>query len=93
MPRRHTGLVVGKDFQPPIGGDPLDWCYLTVDISDEERITVRIRREQIGRAGLGDVVAFRRPRKADHPVPRIERLGTDPGLLPPVKPSPHIPHY
>jgi hypothetical protein len=89
MPK-HTGLVVGKDFQPPDGGNPLDWCYLTVDLSDDERITVRISREQVDRTGLGDVVAFRRPRNAEHPVARIERLGTDPGLLPPVEPAPDI---
>ena len=88
MPKRHTGLVVGKDFRPPDGAQPLDWCYLTIDLSEEERISVRLRREQVGRADVGDVVAFRRPRATDHPVPRLVRLGSDPRLLPPVeKPS------
>jgi hypothetical protein len=85
MPKRHTGLVVGKDFRPPDGAEPLDWCYLTLDISDEERISVRIRRDYVDTTGLGDVVVFKEPRNPDHPVPRIRRIGTDPGLLPPVK--------
>lgn len=85
MSKRHTGIVVGKDFDPPEGGQPLDWCFLTVDLSDEERISVRIRRDQVRKAEVGDVVAFRRPRDPAHPVPRVVRLGTDPTLLPPVK--------
>lgn len=85
MPKRHTGLVIGKDFHPPEGAQPLDWCYLTVDISDDERISVRIRRDQVSRADVGDVVVFRRPRYISHPVPRVTRVGSDPGLLPPVK--------
>ena len=85
MPKRHTGLVVGKDFRPPEGAQPLDWCYLTVDISDDERISVRIRRDQVMRAGVGDVIAFRPPRDSNHPVPRLTRLGSDPALLPPVQ--------
>jgi hypothetical protein len=85
MPRRHTGLVVGKDFRPPEGAEPLDWCYLTVDLSDDERISVRIRRDHVDSTDLGDVVVFKEPRNADHPVPRIRRLGSDPGLLPPVR--------
>ncbi len=85
MPKRHTGLVIGKDFHPPEGAQPLDWCYLTVDISDDERISVRIRRDQVPRADVGDVVIFRKPRDVSQPVPRVTRLGSDPGLLPPVK--------
>ncbi len=85
MPKRHTGLVVGKDFRPPEGHQPMDWCYLTVDISDEERVTVRIKRDQVTRADIGDVVVFRQPKGADHPVPRITRVGSDPSLLPPVR--------
>ncbi len=85
MPKRHTGLVVGKDFNPPEGAQPLDWCFLTVDISDDERISVRIRRDQVSRADVGDVVVFRKPRDTSQPVPRVTRLGSDPGLLPPVK--------
>ncbi|HUF16058.1 MAG TPA: hypothetical protein VMQ46_09205 [Acidimicrobiia bacterium] len=85
MPKRHTGLVVGKDFRPPEGAQPLDWCYLTVDISDDERISVRVRRDQVSRADVGDVVVFRRPRDSDHPVHRVIRLASDPSLLPPVE--------
>jgi hypothetical protein len=84
MPKRQKGLVVGKDFRPPPGGDPLDWCCLTVDVSDQERISFRIRRDQVPRAEVGDVVVFRLPRDADHPV-RITRVGSDPSLLPPVQ--------
>lgn len=85
MPKRHTGLVIGKDFRPPEGAEPMDWCYLTVDLSDEERVSVRIRRDQVPRADVGDVVAFRQPRVAEHPVSRVTRLGSDPSLLPPVR--------
>lgn len=85
MPRKHTGLVVGKDFLPPEGHDPLDWCFLTVDISDEERLSVRVRRDQVSRAEVGDVVVFRLPRDSAHPVSRVTRLASDPRLLPPVR--------
>lgn len=85
MAKRHTGLVVGKDFRPPDGAQPLDWCFLTVDISDEQRISVRIRRDQVSKADVGDVVALRVPRSERSPVPRVRRLGSDPRLLPPVR--------
>lgn len=85
MPKRHKGLVVGKDFRPPDGGEPLDWCYLTVDISDEERISVRVRREQVSNADIGDIVVFRRPRNVDHAASQVRRVSSDPGLLPPVE--------
>ncbi len=85
MPKRHTGLVVGKDFRPPSGAQPLDWCYLTVDISHDERISVRIRRDHVAGANVGDLVVFRRPRNADHPVPRVTRVASNPSLLPPVE--------
>ena len=88
MPKRHTGLVVGKDFHPPEGEQPLDWCYLTVDLTDDERISVRIRRDQVPRADVGDVVIFRRPRDITQPVPRVNRVISDPSLLPPVDWSP-----
>ena len=85
MPKRHTGLVVGKDFRPPEGSHPLDWCYLTVDVSDHDRISVRITRDQVDKADIGDVVQFRRQRTAAHPVPRVTRLYSDPALLPPIR--------
>lgn len=84
MSKRHTGLVVGKDFRPPEGARPIDWCYLTIDLSDDERTTVRISRDQVPKADVGDVVAFRQPR-GENPVQRVVRLGSDPGLLPPVR--------
>ncbi len=84
MSRRHTGLVVGKDFLPPDGGQPLDWCFLTIDLSDDERISVRIRRDDVKRADVGDVVKFRRPRDTTDTVPRLVRVASDPSLLPPV---------
>ena len=82
MPKQ-TGLVVGKDFRAPEGRQPLDWCYLTIDLSDEARISIRIKRDQVSRADVGDVVVFRRPRDADHPT-GVKRIASDPSLLPPV---------
>jgi hypothetical protein len=84
MSKRQTGLVVGKDFRPPTGAQPLDWCYLTVDVSDQERVSVRIRRTQVSRADVGDVVVFRMPRDVDHAVTRVTRVASNPSLLPPV---------
>lgn len=80
---KHTGLVVGKDFRPPEGRQPLDWCYLTVDLSDDERISIRVRRDQVKKADVGDVVVFRAPRDTDHPT-KVRRVASDPSLLPPV---------
>lgn len=82
MPK-ETGLVVGKDFRPPEGRQPLDWCYLTVDVSDDERISIRLKRDQVSRADVGDVVVFRRPRDTSHPT-GVKRVASDPSLLPPV---------
>lgn len=82
MPKT-TGLVVGKDFRPPEGRQPLDWCYLTVDLSDDERISIRVKRDQVSRADIGDVVVFRRHRDFDHPT-QVKRVASDPSLLPPV---------
>ena len=87
MPKRRTGLVVGKDFRPPRGGEPLDWCYLTVDISEEERISVRIRRTHVGKADIGDVVVFKQPRNPESPARQVKRVASDPSLLPPVEPA------
>lgn len=87
MPGRNTGLIVGKDFRPPAGAEPLEWCYLTVDTSDDERISFRIKRIHVNRAHIGDVVVFKRPRDADHPVRGLRRVASDPSLLPPVESS------
>ncbi len=84
MSKIHTGLVVGKDFRPPDGAQPLDWCYLTIDISDADRIAVRVGRDQVAKADVGDVVEFRRPRGANRPV-RVTRLFSDPAMLPEAK--------
>ena len=82
MSKRHTGLVIGKDFRPPPGAQPLDWCFLTVDLSEDDRIAVRVTRDQVEKADVGDVVQFRRPRTESHPVQRVTRLFSDPALLP-----------
>ena len=83
MAKRQTGLVVGKDFRPPDGGAALDWCYLTIDLSDDERLSVRVSRDQVNKADVGDVISFRPPR-GEHAIQRLTRLGSEPGLLPPV---------
>lgn len=85
MPKRHTGLVVGKDFRAPDGAEPLDWCYLTVDLSDEQRISIRVKRDHVNRADIGDIVVFKQPRDIDHPVRSVRRIASDPSLLPPVQ--------
>lgn len=82
MPSSQIGLVVGKDFRPLPGETSGDWCYITVDLSEEERISVRISPSHARRIGVGDVVEFRRPRSEHRPVRRLKRLATDPRLLP-----------
>jgi hypothetical protein len=87
MSKRHTGLVVGKDFRPPSGAQPRDWCYLTIDVSDEDRVAVRITRDQVDKADVGDVVQFRKPRMGTQPVARVTRLFSEPALLPAARRS------
>lgn len=82
MPKRQIGLVVGKDFRPLPGSTSGEWCYLTVDLSEDERISVRVGNDSAARIDLGDVVQFRKPRGAHRPVRRMRRLGSDPALLP-----------
>ena len=82
MPTSQIGLVVGKDFRPLPGKNSGDWCYITVDLSEEERISVRINPSHARIIGVGDVVKFRRPRLESRPVRRLKRLATDPRLLP-----------
>ena len=84
MGKRITGLVVGKEFLPPSGSSALDWCYLTVDMTDESRVSVRLSRNQVPKANVGDIVRLRRPARPTAPVRRIQRLGSDPRLLPPT---------
>lgn len=82
MPLSQVGLVVGKDFRPLPGETSGDWCYLTVDLSEAERISVRISPNHAKRVGVGDVVRFRRPRGEHRPVKALKRLASDPRLLP-----------
>lgn len=72
--RTRTGTVVGKDFRPPAGAAPDDWCYLVVDVTDQDRVAIRLHRSQVKKAGLGDRVRFRQPRRRDRPVHLIERI-------------------
>ncbi len=74
MTQRLTGLVVGKDFKPPPGASPEDWCYLVVDISDDERVSVRVERSQVDKAVLGDRVVFLQPPQSDQPIPWVRRF-------------------
>ncbi len=82
MATRHIGLVVGKDFRPLPGTTSGDWCYLTVDLSEDERISVRVSPTQAQKVGVGDVVRFRKPSRDTRPVRSVTRLGSDPALLP-----------
>ena len=82
MAKRITGLVVGKDFHPHPGTTARFDCYLTVDITEEERITVRVSPDQVNKAEVGDVVRFREPHNRHSPVHRVVRLGSDPASLP-----------
>ena len=74
MTQRLTGLVVGKHFKPPAGAPPEDWCYLVVDITDYERVSVRVERSQVDKAVLGDRVVFMQPRQSDQPVQWVRRF-------------------
>ena len=74
MTQRLTGLVVGKHFKPPAGDPPEDWCYLVVDITDDERVSVRVERSQVDKAVLGDRVVFMQPRQSDQPVQWVRRF-------------------
>lgn len=82
MPSSQVGLVVGKDFRPLPGERSGDWCFITVDLSEDERISVRLSANQAKKIGVGDVVRFRRPRGRNRPVRSLKRLASDPSLLP-----------
>ncbi len=82
MSKRQVGLVVGKDFRPPEGARPLDWCFLTID-AENERVVVRVTQQQAEHTDIGDVVRFKRPRSANHHVGRLVRLYSDPARVPP----------
>lgn len=81
MPKR-IGLVVGKDFGPMPGETSGDWCHLTIDLSEEERISVLVSPERGAKVDVGDVVRFRVPKRQHRPVRSITRLASDPRLLP-----------
>lgn len=74
MTESRTGVVVGKDFRPPEGEHLEDWCYLIVDLSHNERVSVRVGRDQIGMASLGDSIRFAAPKGPDVPVQRLVRI-------------------
>lgn len=82
MPKRHIGLVVGKDFRPLPGSSSGERCYLTIDLSEDERISVRVGNDKAASITVGDVVRFRKPRGERRPVRALTRLGSDPALLP-----------
>lgn len=74
MTQSRTGVVVGKDFRPPEGERVEDWCYLIIDLSEDERVSVRIDSNQIGKATLGDLVRFRGPAAPDTPIAGLVRI-------------------
>jgi hypothetical protein len=82
MSKRITGLVVGKDFRPHPGSPAEYDCYLTVDMTEVDRITVRVSPGQVSRAEVGDVIRFRPPNGNHSTVHRVVRLGSDPASLP-----------
>ena len=73
MARIRSGVVVGKDFRPPDGANPADWCYLIVDLSHEERVSVRLHRDKLDTAIVGDRVTFSHPRRSNTRVRFIKR--------------------
>jgi hypothetical protein len=74
LTQSRTGVVVGKDFRPPEGERVEDWCYLIIDLSEDERVSVRLDSTQIGKATLGDLVRFPAPSGPDVPVQRLVRM-------------------
>ena len=74
MSRIQTGVVVGKDFRPPEGAPPNHWCYLIVDVSDDERVAIRLHPSKVDKAVLGDRIVFSHPRNPDRRVRNVSRL-------------------
>ena len=70
----QNGLVVGKDFRPPEGTPPTDWCYLIIDIADEERVAIRLHPSRIETAVVGDRVEFSRPKRPTKRVKNVIKL-------------------
>jgi hypothetical protein len=74
MRQSRTGVVVGKDFRPPEGEHLEDWCYLIVDLSENERVSLRVDRSQLAKASVGDSVRFAAPNGPDVPVQSLVRI-------------------
>lgn len=70
----HNGVVVGKDFRPPAGDSPADWCYLIIDIADDERVAIRLHPSRVETADVGDRVEFTRPMRQKKRVRNVVRL-------------------
>lgn len=70
----HHGVVVGKDFRPPEGFQPTDWCYLIIDIADDERVAIRLHPSKVETAVVGDHVEFSRPLRQKKRVRNLIRL-------------------
>jgi hypothetical protein len=75
MSRVQTGVVVGKDFRPPDGAPPKDWCYLLIDVADDDRVAIRLHSSKVETASLGDRVMFRKPMRPNKPVHKLDRIG------------------
>jgi hypothetical protein len=74
MSKIQTGVVVGKDFRPPTGQAPKEWCYLVIDVSDDERVAIRLHPSKVDRAILGDRVVFSHPRNPERRVRNLRRM-------------------
>ena len=70
----HNGVVVGKNFRPPEGNPPADWCYLIIDIADEERVAIRLHPSRVATVDVGDRVEFTKPRRQRKRVRNVIRL-------------------
>jgi len=70
----ENGVVVGKDFRPPEGSRPSDWCYLIIDIADEERVTIRLHPSRVTTADVGDRVVFTRSRRQKRRIRNVAKL-------------------
>ena len=68
------GLVVGKLFRPPAGTPPNNWCYLIIDLSDDEVIRIRLHPSRVDVAEVGDQVRFNKPRLKDSRVRTLSRI-------------------
>ena len=68
------GLVVGKHFRPPAGTPPNNWCYLIIDLSDDQLIPIRLHPSRVDVAEVGDRVKFNKPRTRDGRVRTLSRI-------------------